>query len=602
MRFIGLTALIILFSAACTTSDDKDAAVVTISPQPTETSTRPATITPTNTSEPVDLPVPAKTSTPAPAATNTSEPPTITPTNTVQPTATAKPLPTDLAIDVHNISLFPVPSIYEGDLVSVRIDPHVPEHIAPNDVDVLVLLDGEEIAKGNLNYRNLNGDAYGLYQWVWDTAGVEGIHTLTAVIDPADLILVGDEDFENNTTSVEVVVYPRTELTESEATASWITASTDCCFVRVVSGTAAYRDLSELLEVVDSAFTQASTKLDEPLEGPYDVFLIDRVIGQGGYASDSMVVSYLDRDYAGSGIYEVLVHEAVHLMDRQFAPKRISFLSEGLAVWATGGHYRQENIDQKMAGIVEGGWYIPIDKVVDQIYSLQHELSYLEAASFLSYIIDTYGWNRVRDFYADTDSDDGLILAKALETNLEAHFGRSLEELESDWMAYLERQPRDTTAVANLRTTIRFYNVMRRYQQQYDPTAYYLNAWLPSPQEALDKSATADLTRHPESTTNIALETVLMSANRALGMDDFALANAYLDTVDRILESGGQFVDPLSGSFLDIVRTAEHSGYEVQEIFLTGDRARVLAVLAGEQELSTLQLELSDNAMWVLVH
>jgi hypothetical protein len=44
-----------------------------------------------------------------------------------------------------------------------------------------------------------------------------------------------------------------------------------------------------------------------------------------------MVVSYVDRRYAGGGLHELLVHEATHILDQQFAPQRISFLAEGLA-------------------------------------------------------------------------------------------------------------------------------------------------------------------------------------------------------------------------------------------------------------------------------
>jgi hypothetical protein len=598
---IALVILIILLANACSPLEEKNGTDTagTIPPATTTTNQQPS-VALTFTNKPEITSEPKDTKTPLPTVTNTTEPPTVAPTDTAQPTATATAVPTDLALDVGDLEFYPKPAIYEGDLVSIGVNPFVPDHLAPNDVDVLILLDGSELSKGNLNWRNLNGDAYGLFQWVWETDDQAGTHTLTAVVDPEDLIQIGDDDTENNIVSLDIEVFPRSSLPELAATATWITTSTECCNLRVVSGTAAHRDLEDLSLLVDSAFSHASEKLREPLQGPYDVFLIDRVIGQGGYASDGMVVSYLDRDYAGSGIYEVLVHEAVHLMDRQFAPKRISFLSEGLAVWATGGHYRQENINQKMAGLIEGGYYIPIDQVINEIYSLQHELSYLEAASFLSYLFDTYGRSNVRDFYSDTGGDDGITLSQAVDSNLQKHFAKSLEEMEADWMAYLEEQPRDRKAVLDLRTTIRYYDVMRSYQQQYDPSAYYLYAWLPSPREAEENAATADLTRHPETVVNIALETILMAANRSIGAGEFALANAYLDTVERILENGGQFLDPLADYFLNIVQAAEQGGYEVQQIYLSGDSAHVLATLLGEMELTELKLELSDNKMWVL--
>ncbi|GMQ77907.1 MAG: hypothetical protein BMS9Abin02_0398 [Anaerolineae bacterium] len=527
--------------------------------------------------------------------------PTIPPTEEIPATETPTSVPRDLALFPDGIWLYPVPSIYEGDLVTIQINPTVPEGMAPNDVDVSVLLDGEEIVSGNLNWRNLNGDASGLFQWVWDTDQSAGEHTLKAIVDPDDKIQIGDEDAGNNQAELTVIIRPTTGLPDLEANAAWVTVANNCCNIHVVSGTAAHRDLEYLIEQVDLAFSQASSALEEPLKDTYDVFLIDRVIGQGGYASNSMVVSYLDRDYAGSGIYEVLVHEAVHLIDRQFAPDRISFLSEGLAVWATGGHYRQENINQKMAGVVEGGLYVPIDIVADQIYSLQHEISYLEAASFLGYLIDRYDWDRVRAFYIDTGSDDAPTLAEAVNKNLKIHFDKTLSQIETDWMNSLSSQPRDRTAVSNLRTTIRYYDVMRDYQQEYDPSAYYLYAWLPPPLEAKEKEATADLTRHPETSANIALEVILLSAKEALVEGNYRRANAYLDSVERVLDNGGRFLDPLADSYLNIVRTARSNGYEVQQVNLLGNQAEVLATRYGELEITELTLELVDSSTWVLM-
>jgi len=143
--------------------------------------------------------------------------------------------------------------------------------------------------------------------------------------------------------------------------------------------------------------------------------------------------------------------------------------------------------------------------------------------------------------------------------------------------------------------------VMRYYQQDFDPSAYYLFAWLPPALEARENNVTADLTRHPETSANIALETILLSAKKAIGQGKYALANAYLDTVERVLNNNGRFLDPLANSYLNIVRTARSSGYEVQQIDLSGSQAKVLAVQQGDVELSELTLELVDSSTWVLM-
>ena len=545
-----------------------------------------------NTAVPAEAPTAGESQTAVPVA----------PTLTQPPTAIAPPptVPDDLSLSADGISLFPVPAVYAGDLASVKVVPHLPAGLAPNDVDVRVLVDEEEIVTGNLNWRNLDGDSFGLYEWVWQTDGQQGAHTVTAILDPQDVIQIGDENPDNNTAAISVDVRPRSDLPSAEANAYWFTSETGCCFVHVVSGTAAHRDVSQLLNQVAAAFEIASSRLDQPITERYQVYFIDRIIGQGGYAIDSIVISYLDRDYVGGGLEEVLVHEAVHLLDRQIAPDRITFLSEGLAVWAAGGHYQQEDVDQRMAALLELGRQVPLERAIDEFYAMQHEISYLEAASLMSYLTKTYGWRAVRSFYGSASADDAATLSQAVDLNLQAYFNRTLEQVESDWMAYLEEMPRDREAALNLQSTIRLYDMMRRYQSAYDPTAHYLAAWLLSPEEALERGATADLSRHPASETNVALEAMLQTAGKELQDQDYDGMNALLSSVSRVIANGGDFIDPLARSYLEIVRSAEEMGYQVQQISLSGNKADVLARRPSRSQLVQLQLVLENDQSWTL--
>jgi hypothetical protein len=371
--------------------------------------------------------------------------------------------------------------------------------------------------------------------------------------------------------------------------------------VYVVSGTAAHRDLDQLLPMVEAAFAEAGLKLAEPLIGPYDVYLIDRVIGQGGYATDAMVISYLDRNYADGGLEEVLVHEAVHMIDQQFAPDRITFLSEGVAVWVAGGHYKQEDLGQRMAALVELGLYVPLAEAIDNFFATQHEISYLEAASFVEYLVETYGWTAVRAFYSNATADDAGTLSRAIDKNLRIYFSDSLEAIEDDWLEYLSNYPRDRTILTNLRATLQLYDVMRRYQTLYDPTAYYLYAWLPSPELAVKLDATADFSRHPDKITNVALESMLKAANDALEEEEYDQVNALVISADRVINNDGKFLDPLAKSYHDIVQTASDEGYEVQQLRVTGNRASALAIRPGKSTLMQLRFVLNDGGRWVLV-
>ncbi len=506
----------------------------------------------------------------------------------------------DLSIASDDIFLYPVPSIFAGDKVTFQLWPTVPEPISPENVAVQISIDGAEVARGALSGNShLSGEAVGLFEWVWD-ATEPGPHRIQVTLDQEDTIRLGDEDPNNNTASLDVVVLDSQTRSADEATAIWKTATSECCLIHVVSGTAADRDLPQLLALIDQAAFQASAKLGEEPQKQIDIYLIDRVIGQGGYASSGIVVSYLDRDYTGNDLLQVLVHELVHLLDRQFAPQRISFLAEGLAVWASGGHYKAENIDQAIIAMRNTDRYLPLPDLINDFYPSQHETAYFQAAGFVSYLINTYGWWPFRDFYIDVTQDKADSLAAAVDQSLQAHFGQSLSDVEASWIEYLDGLTADPTAIPDVQTTVHYYEVMRRYQMQYDPTAYFLKAWMPSPSSVLELGSPADFNGHPETEQNIALEVMLGAADRSLKKKNYARANVLLNSIERVLDSDGQFLDPFSMNYWRIVQTVSAEGYVVHQVILSGDSAVVAATRDGSNGIIQLNLTLNGQA-WILV-
>jgi len=547
---------------------------------------------------PNNSPVPETAVSPSSTPTITL-PPISTPLPTAIPTDTPTPLPPDLSLTNEGLFLYPVPEIYAGDRVTFQVLAHVPDNVDPRNVTVHVLVDYQDIAAGSLSSPNLAGDAVGLFEWVWDTTDETGEHLVHVILDRFDTIQTGDENSENNQVALTVSVRDPQELPLSQRNATWVTAETDCCSVNVVSGTAAYRDLPELLLKVETAVQQAAFRLEEEPGQKLDVYLIDRVIGQGGYAGSALVVSYLDRQYSGRSLEQVLIHEAVHLLDRQFAPDRIPFLAEGLAVWGSGGHYKPENISQRAAALVTIGQYIPLSELVDNFYPVQHEIGYLEAAGFVNYLIDTYGWLQFKLFYADVTAGDAATMSQAMSLNLQQYFGVTLAEVEANWLTYLANLPEDRSVQSDLQTSIRYYNVMRRYQQAYDPTAYFLTAWLPYPGSLRTEGNPADLTRHPQAEVNVTLEVMLQAADSALRAGDYNKANVLLDSITRVLENDGSFIDPLAASYLNLVRVLTDQGFEVAQVSLEGERATVQVRELETAVLTQLTLILT-NQNWML--
>ncbi len=534
-----------------------------------------------------------------------AQPPTDLPIPTAEPSPTAVADPTeaaDLAINYTDLILHPVPKIYAGDKVTFQLLPHVPDNLHVNEVTAAILVDGVQVASGPLDRRNWNGQAEGVYEWAWDTTGLSGDYRIEVVLDPGDTIQAGDEDPSNNTISIIATVHVPTGQAARDLTATWETMETNCCVLHVVSDTAAARDLGSLAPLLEQAVAQAANRLGVTPSQKLHVYFIDRIVGQGGFAGTDMVVSYVDRRYAGGGFYELLVHEAAHILDQQFAPQRISFLAEGLAVWVTGGHYKVEDLKQRSAALLALGQYVPLASLISDFYPVQHEIGYLEAAGFVSYLIERGGWNTFRDFYSEVSADDGPTLADAVDVNLQRYYGATLAQIEAEWMAALQSVPVDPAAVDDLRTTIRYYNVARHYQEIYDPTAHYLSAWLPHPTQVREFGNPADLTRRPEEEINIMLEVMLTAADTALRGGDFSRANVILDSVNNILNNNGAIIDPMATSYLNIVRAAAEYGYELHTVDLQGNVAYAMATQAPYIKLVRLVMEQRGTDWVILSH
>ena len=553
---------------------------------------------PTLTATAVLLPT-LEPATTAPDITLTAVPPTSAPSPEPLATITPAPLPPDLAINPDEVILYPAPQLYAGDKVTFQLRPFVPDNVSPENVTVTILVDGKQVGSGVLNERNLSGESFGLIKWAWDTTGLAGERQIQVILDKNDIIQIGDENPDNNQISFPVTVQDHDLLPELEANAAWVTADTACCHIHVVSGTAAYRDLPQLIAASETAVQQAAAQLDEEPQAPIEIYFIDRIIGQGGYAGSELVVSYLDRDYAGIALEQVLVHEIVHIIDRQIAPQRISFLAEGTAVWAGGGHYKPEDLAQRAAALRQLEMYVPLAELANDFYPVQHEIGYLEAAAFVNYLIDRQGWSRYRDFYNAVTLDDAETPAMALDLNLQIYYNKTLADIEAEWAAYLDELGWDSAAVADLQTTLRHYDAMRHYQRLYDPTAHFLYAWLPYPQEVRSAGNPADLSRHPQSETNLTLELMLQASSEALHAGKYNRANVLLDSVNRVLDSGGLFQDPLALSYKKIVQVTAVNGYQPQRINLSGNQAIVWATNSKSTTLIQLNLVLNKRE-WIV--
>ncbi len=527
-----------------------------------------------------------------PSATVTALPPTVPPTASPTPlptnTPTVTPTPTpetpDFVVEYH-----PDGPLYVGDQVSLSV-------IAPPEVN----LDGatltaqieqpQALTLGATSFSQwgIAGRSQATLVWGWDTTGLaSGDYTLSFAIDPPGY-----------TFSETVTLLPESAMPPAQAGAQWAEATTECCVLHYITGTAAERDLPALMAMVDMQAEHAVQMMGIEFTEPITITVMPRVLGHGGFASDEIYVSYLDRNYAANSWEMVVHHEMIHILDgRLGGDLRPSILVEGLAVYLTGGHYKPEALLPRAAALLGRplNTFIPLSELAEDFYNTQHEIGYLEAGALVQYLVETYGWEMFSSFYRDIHPAESGSQAEALEVALQAHFGQSLAALEQAFIAYLRLQVDTDGWQEDVRLTVAYFDTLRRYQELLDPSAYFKTAWLMDGPAMRQRGIVGDLLRHPSQPNNLALEALFITASDAAINGDTASADEVLKIINLVLDAVEQgqpepfSTHPLAADYLAIASTLQQNGYLLQSVELNGETASVL-VTADTMELIELNL------------
>jgi hypothetical protein len=528
----------------------------------------------------VNSTTPART--PAPALTamlSATGAPPATPTRATA----AGPLPTATAgLSVYQLSpsavhFEPDPQLYSGDVASiVVVGRGAGAGEAWQGAHAKVFIDrlsAPPLSQADFGTYGLGGQWQATFTWVWDTRGRVGPQTLYVEVDPP---AAQGARALSQTLSVTVNILPAAARPAPEAAAHWASVESDCCVFNYLTGTAAARDIDLIRSTADAAMAHDQAALGVTLKGKITFTLLSRLLGNGGFTANEVSITYIDRNAAASDLLTILAHEETHVLDRQIARTRPTVMTEGLAVFVAGGHFKPEPLAARAAALLALNRYLPLTQLANNFYQAQHEIGYLEAGGFIQYLVDQYGWPRFRAMYGSFNSAPSD--AQMLDAALKVQYGQGLGQLEAAWLAYLRALPPDPAQVADLRLTLRLYDTLRRYQQLDDPSAYFLTAWLPDGTEARGRGLFADFIRHPDGPDNIALEAMLVAAGQALNAGDDDGAARLLDGVNAALDAGSLAANPLAAEELAVVRQVLAAGYEPQRITLTQDAATVQAV------------------------
>jgi hypothetical protein len=216
----------------------------------------------------------------------------------------------------------------------------------------------------------------------------------------------------------------------------------------------------------------------------------------------------------------VLQHETTHALVGQMpniGDHVGGLLGEGVAVWAAGGHYQLEPVATLAATLADDNrdLYIPLADLRHDFYGAQHEMAYLEGAAYDSWLIQTWGLPKFKQYL--TQPDDPLPI-----------YDLDSAALETRWRAWLDAQPHTAADSTAVRLRVRYYDLMRRYESTRDPDARLLPGPLPSD---WGPSLIRVFSRPATDPANVALEQEMVRAGSALWQRDLDSCAHLLDDI-----------------------------------------------------------------------
>ena len=478
------------------------------------------------------MPLPTRTTRPSPTIPPATAQPTLTPT--------PHPTPTEVPEVEYSVRLHPDGPLYVGDRVSIEV-------ISPEDGDldekkVQIQVGGQasnDLGSSGFEEYGIGDRVQATFDWAWDTSNLEaGDYKIEFSVQP---------DGPKWTETVNLL--PAVKVPSPEPVARWETITLNCCVVNYISGTDFAHDAPDLWDLIQEQAELAELRMGAEFDQRIPITILPRVLGHGGFAGNEIYVSYLEDNYAGNDLSQVLQHEMIHILDRQLGGElRPSLLVEGLAVHLSDGHFKKEPLLRRAAALIELGWYLPLRELADSFYFSQHEIGYLEGGALVEYMVNRYGYQAFNAFYRDIRSHASGDQSKALDQTLQDHFGLTLERMEAEFKAELSRLHINPDMYADVILTVNYYEAVRRYQRLLDPSAYFLTAWLPDGEEMRQRGIVADYLRRPSTQQNLIIEDLLVEVDKQLRAGNYREAEKALRQAERELDLIQE--DVLIGAYL----------------------------------------------------
>lgn len=505
-----------------------------------------------------------------PTSTTVPLPPTATTTPLPTPVPTATPRP-GMRLEPELVRVYPRPAA-SGDRLSFDIEPVLLEgYDAPFTV-TLTLPDGRLFSSPVVPV-GFDRQPRARFIWVWDTTGLTGTLPVTVtLLAPPD---IPDAVAEDNVLPLTVSLLAPEALPPPEPEARWASQVAGDIRLFYLTGSAAERDLVTLLALAQRAYTDVAARFDAVITRTLDIYVMDRIVGQGGYAtSDWVAISYADRAYAPAEMLLLLRHELTHRLDGAWKCDNLPpLLREGLAVLVAGGHYWPESLPRKAAALLQTDAVVPLKVLLEDFYRQQHEIGYLQGGALVAYLVEERGWEGMRTVCETTATAQGDS-AERFAAALRAVNLPPVPQLEQEWHRWLRALPVTAEEVRRLQSEWWLMDTMRVYQRQYDPSANFLTGILFDPAAGVQRGIAADFVRRPRDPAALALELLLQRAQEALRAFDLTQAETLLGEINAALVTDPTLV-PEVAQLLTLVEAVLARGYEPYRTVCVADATAI---------------------------
>lgn len=472
------------------------------------------------------------------------------------------------------VQAYPGPRHYEGDVLSFEVP--VEGFREPPEVDVSLTLDSGTPMEvpGQWTFNRL------IIPLALDTSGLEGKHEVR-IQAPGEPGMDVAYAFE---------VLPADQRPQQEMDAAWESIEISCCTIHYITNTAAARDVETIADHAQQAAEDFAQVTGVEVEGQLDVYIMDRMWGNGAFAGgDELLMAYTDRYYGPSqgsaGLETIFRHEFTHATGVDSSEAGFFPFNEGLAVYIAGGHYKPEPIPERGAAMLELGYEAALD-----MFPSQHEVAYLHGATIMAYIVEEFGWEALREFGRNAAGDPFYDPAQR-DQILQDAFGVSGETFNADYLAWLgSHEPGEQ--FDDLRLTIELQDLRREYQTEYAPPP--LAIFGRSEETYARPEFLPLLIREANAPANVAVELMIANAQVAIVHGDYTNAESLIESIRGVLESG-EFASPLAYEYASIVVALNEDGYEALSLDLQAEEATIQVTRAAPSvETVTLQKILGE--------